>query len=176
MRGKIGKITRIREKGLDMKAWERYYNRHQQEHKRRKLKAIKLAFEIDSFNEIFKKLGCSPTTLSQWYDIYLKEGLDGLVKDIARPKPERLTIKQKHELAQMILDKHPVDYGIDAYIWTAKTIKELVMKQFNVDYKQIGIYNLLDRMGLSHQKAHKDYANADRKQQQEFLDALKKTD
>ena len=36
-----------------------------------------------------------------------------------------------------------------------------------------GIYDLLDRLGLSHQKAHADYGNADPAAQRACLDVLK---
>jgi hypothetical protein len=38
-----------------------------------------------------------------------------------------------------------------------------------------GIYHLLERLGLSHQKAHADYANADVGQQQAFLENFTQT-
>ncbi|WP_226592525.1 winged helix-turn-helix domain-containing protein [Microseira wollei] len=36
------------------------------------------------------------------------------------------------------------------------------------------MYEILDSLKLSHQKAHRDYANADKERQQEFMATLKK--
>ena len=53
-------------------------------------------------------------------------------------------------------------------------MRQFIKREFQIDYKS-GIYNLLDRLNLSHQKAHSDYQNASRDEQLEFIEDFKQT-
>lgn len=53
-------------------------------------------------------------------------------------------------------------------------MKTYLFNTYQVRYES-GIYDLLERLGLSHQKAHADYSNADPVQQQIFLESFTKT-
>jgi transposase len=169
------KLTRIQAKGLDKALWQKLYNKHQQSYKRKRLEAIRLAQEAKTTIGLQKAVGCGHTTLNKWMDTYLQEGLLGLVASITHQKPQRLTADQRSKLAVMILDQQPCDVGLDASIWTAALIKDLIKQEFAVDYQTSGVYKLLYRMGLSHQKAHRDYANASKEEQMAFIDTFKKT-
>lgn len=168
------RLAAVRGRGLDEAEWQRYYKQHQQEYKRRKLKAIKLAVGAGSFRSIARAHGCSKTSLATWLDCYLVAGLKGLVADIRHEKPERLNQEQKQQLQVWLVDKQPIDFGLDGYLWTAKLIATLVKQEFGVSYQPSGIYKLLDRMGFSHQRAHRDYGNADKQEQEQFIALLKK--
>ena len=169
------KLTSIQAKGLDKVLWQKLYNRHQQSYKRKRLEAIRLAQEAKTTKALQKAVGCGHTTLNKWMNTYLQEGLLGLVASITHQKPQRLTADQRGKLAVMLTDQQPCDVGLAAYIWTAALIKELIKQEFDVDYQTSGIYKLLYRMGFSHQKAHRDYANACKQEQRAFIDTLKKT-
>lgn len=170
------RLAAVRAKGIEKQEWQRYYNQHQQTYKRSKLKAVELAVaHTGSFRSLARALGCSKTSLASWLDCYLTEGLKGLVQDIRHQKPERLNQEQKQQLQTWLLDKQPADFGLDGYIWTAKLIALLVKQEFGVSYQPSGIYKLLDRMGWSHQRAHRDYGNADKQEQAQFIDLLKKS-
>ena len=67
-----------------------------------------------------------------------------------------------------------VQYGIDRQIWTGKSIIEVVNQRWNIQLKDSRIYDILKEIGLSHQKAHRDYENADQQAQQEFITTIKK--
>jgi len=169
------RLTEVRAKGIDKQEWQRYYNQHQQTYKRSKLKAVELAVaHTGSFRSLARVLGCSNTSLASWLDCYLTQGLPGLVEDIRHQKPERLNQEQKQQLQACLLDKQPADFGLDGYIWTAKLIAAFVKQAFGVTYQPSGIYKLLDRMGLSHQRAHRDYGNANKEEQEQFIALLKK--
>lgn len=51
---------------------------------------------------------------------------------------------------------------------------EYLKKTYNVTYAS-GIYDLLDRLKLSHQKSHADYGNANPSEQRAFMEELKST-
>ena len=169
------KLTRIQAKGLNKVLWQKLYNRHQQSYKRKRLEAIRLAQAAKTTIGLQKAVGCGHTSLNKWMDTYLQAGLQGLVASITHQKPQRLSADQGNKLAVMITDQQPCDFGLDAYIWTAALIKDLIKQEFAVDYQISGVYKLLYRMGLSDQKAHRDYANASKQEQITFIDTLKKT-
>jgi len=72
------------------------------------------------------------------------------------------------------LEQKPTDYGIDRYIWTGNIISEIIQKKWNIQLKNSRVYEILQELGLSHQRGHRDYANADKQAQQEFVAAVKK--
>jgi transposase len=74
----------------------------------------------------------------------------------------------------MLLEKKPTDYEIDGQIWTGKIIVEVLQNRWGVELKDSRIYDILEEMGLSHQKAHRDYENGDPKVQAEFVATIKK--
>lgn len=53
-------------------------------------------------------------------------------------------------------------------------MRQFIKREFAVDYKS-GIYDLLDRLNLSHQKAHSDYQNASKDEQRLFIEDFKQT-
>jgi len=57
---------------LDLKDWQKKFNRHQEEYLRHRLEAIKSLYEGESRKQVSLKLGCSYDTLTRWIDKYLK--------------------------------------------------------------------------------------------------------
>lgn len=168
-------LDRVKAQGLEEAEWQRLVQRHQQEYKRRRLRAIKSAMEHKSLRGLARALGCSTNTLASWFSAYLERGLAGLVEDVERPRAERLTEEQKQQVSEWLEEKKPSDLGLrEAYIWTAKLLAQAVEQQFGVHYKPMGIYKLLDRMGYSHQRAHRDYGNASKQEQRAFVEGFKK--
>lgn len=119
-------------------------------------------------------VGCVEQTLTTWIDIYLEQGLTGLTVAIRHQKPQKLNAEQKQQLKVMLLEQNPTDYGIDRYIWTGKIIADVINSKWNVELKDSRIYQILDEMCVSHQKAHRDYENADPEAQKEFVSEVKK--
>lgn len=171
----ISQLDQLKAKGVDEAEWRRLYQRHQQEYKRKRLRAIRAAMEHKSLRGLARELGCSTNTLASWFSTYLERGLAGLVEDIERQRAERLTEEQKQQVLVWLEQKKPADLGMgEAYIWTAKLLVQLVEQQLGVHYKPMGIYKLLNRMGYSHQRAHRDYGNASPEEQRAFVAELKK--
>jgi transposase len=74
----------------------------------------------------------------------------------------------------MVLNDRPTKYGIDREIWTGKNLVSVIKQRWGVDLKTSRIYEILDNLNLSHQKAHRDYENADPAKQKKFIKLLKK--
>ena len=75
----------------------------------------------------------------------------------------------------MLLEQTPQDYGIDRNLWTAKIMIQVIDQKWNVQLKDSRIYEIIGELNLSYQRGHRDYANAERVQQKQFVKVLKKT-
>jgi len=159
---------------LDLKDWQKKFNRHQEEYLRHRLEAIKSLYEGESRKQVSLKLGCSYDTLTRWIDKYLKGGLSELVLPITHQKPSRLSVEQQQELKMMLITQKPTDYGIERNMWTGEIIVQVLKSRFDVEMKATRVYEILAELGLSYQRGHRDYANADPKAQKDWVNAVKK--
>lgn len=154
-------------------------HRHPQEYIRRKLRVVKeYARQTQALpgseKNITQAFDISSATLRRYIRTYIAGGLEAICQPEKRRQPKRLTPEQEAQLKHTLLHTRPADNALKGNIWTGQIINQYVQKTFGVTYKS-GVYDLLQRLNLSHQKAHADYGNADPAQQQAFLDALKNT-
>ena len=152
---------RLRLVSLDKKQWQR-------------LSTIRYLSEGKSRAEVAQILGCKDLSIARWMSKYLETGLEGLVEPIKHQVKERLNPEQQQEIKEMVLNERPTKYGIDREIWTGKILVEVIKQRWGVDLKTSRIYEILDNLNLSHQKAHRDYDNADPEKQKKFVKVLKK--
>jgi transposase len=169
------RTDKLRQISPDWDLWQKLYYKHPQAYLRQRLLAIKYLWEGKSRPEVTQVLGCNYKSLTKWIDTFLEGGLQKLTQPITHQVPSRLNPEQQLELKQMLLEQKPIDYGIDRYIWTGKIISQVIHSRWGVTLKDTRIYEILDQLNLSHQKAHRDYANADNRLQQQFVETLKKT-
>ena len=160
---------------FDTEEWEKLFCKYQQEYIRKRLKAIKYLHEGQTRQEVMAKIDCARKSLIIWIDMYCEGGLKALATPMKSHRKQKLGKEEKGELKKMLLEKKPTDYGIDRQIWTGKSIIEVVNQRWNIQLKDSRIYDILKEIGLSHQKAHRDYENADQQAQQEFITKIKKT-
>ncbi len=168
------KKAELDKKGFDEVQWNKYFRRYQQEYIRKRLRAIKLFAENNDVSTISNTLSLNKNSVYVFVAAYLKEGFEGLCRVAVRPKPTLLTKAQELHFKQTITSKAPFECGLEGNIWTAELMRQLIRREFEVDYKS-GIYDLLERLNLSHQKAHSDYQNASKDEQLQFLDRFKQT-
>ncbi len=168
------RTDKLRQIRPDWDLWQKLYYQHPQAYLRQRLLAIKYLWEGKSRPEVSQLLGCNYKSLTKWIDTFLEGGLQKLAQPITHQVPSRLNPEQQLELKQMLLEKKPIDYGIDRYIWTGKIISQVIHSRWGVTLKDTRIYEILKQLNLSHQKAHRDYANADNRLQQQFVETLKK--
>jgi transposase len=162
-------------KGLDLDLWQKSYNRNQKEYKRIRLRAIKMVYEGETQTIVSQILGVSHSALKDWIELYLLGGLDLLCADINYHRDSRLGTKKEQEFKYILTNYSPTDFCIDANIWTGTVMLDFLYLYYGITYKLKGVYPLLNRLKLSHQKAHHDYGNAEPLQAQIFLDELKET-
>lgn len=170
----LTRSDRVRQTPPDWDLWQKLYYQHQQAYIRQRLLAIKYLWLGKSRPEVTQLLGCAYVTLTKWIDKFLEGGLEKLTEPITHQVPSRLGPEQQLELKKMLLSQKPTDYGIDRYIWTGEIISTVLKQRWGVELKDSRIYEILDSLNLSHQKAHRDYANADRELQLQFVETIKK--
>jgi transposase len=171
----MNRTQALRDKSFDADEWQKLYYRNQQQYMRQRLVAIKLLHEGQKRTHVSEQLGCRYDTLTTWIDKYLSAGLRGLVTPIRHQKPSRLTPEQQQQLKAMVLTQHPTDYGYERHLWNGAILSEVIEQRFKVKLKDSRIYELLSELGLSYQRAHRDYANADPNAQKEWVETVKKT-
>lgn len=171
----MNRTQTLQGKPFDVDEWQKLYYRNQQQYIRQRLSAIKLLQEGQSRSQVSEQVGCRYDTLTGWIDKYLDGGLSGLVSPIEHQKPSRLSPEQQQQLKAMVLRQRPSDYGYDRNLWTGAILSEVIAQRFEVQLKDSRIYELLSELGLSYQRAHRDYANADPEAQKEWVEAVKKT-
>ena len=86
---------------------------------------------------------------------------------ISHDKGSRLNLEQQQQLKQMVLHQRPTDYGIDRNLWTEAVLSQVIEQRWELCLKDSRIYEILHELGLSHQRGHRDYANANRQAQQQ---------
>jgi transposase len=158
----MNRTQAVQEKAFDLDEWQKLYYRHQQQYIRQRLEAVKLLHDGQSRNQVCEVVGCSYDTLTSWINRYLQGGLSELVRPIHHQKPSRLSLEQLQQLKTMILTQRPSDYGIERQMWTGAILSEVIFQRF-------------DELGLSYQRAHRDYANAEVEAQKEWVEIVKKT-
>lgn len=171
----MNRTQALRDKPFDADEWQKLYYRNQQQYMRRRLDAIKLLHEGHKRTQVSEQIGCCYDTLTTWIDRYLSDGLQGLVTPIEHQKPSRLTPEQQQQLKAMVLGERPIDYGYDRHLWTGAILSAVIEQRFEVKLKDSRIYEILSELGLSYQRAHRDYANADPEAQKEWVETVKKT-
>lgn len=158
----------------DRDLWQTLYYRHQQQSRRRRLLALKAIWDGASMIEVCRTQGMQRKTLEKWLDAYLHGGFDVLLAPQRRPRPQTLTPRRRKVLRYILLHKSPADYGIDSHQWTAPRVRELLRNKWGVALGNTRLYAIFDELGLSHQRAHRDYGPAKPGQRAEFVRKLEK--
>jgi transposase len=166
------KKTEFNKLGFDQIKWTKYFQRYQQEYIRKRLRAIKLFAENNDVSTICQTLSLNKNTFYLFVNLYLKEGFQGLCRLAVRPKPTLLSSEQELFFKQTIISKAPFECGLEGNIWNGQLMREFIKREFKIEFKS-GIYDLLTRLNLSHQKAHSDYQNASKEEQIRFLEDFK---
>jgi transposase len=113
--------------------------------------------------------------ITNWVHRFEQEGIEGLKDKPGRGRKSSLSSEQMSILSDILLNGSPVDHGYNTETWTGPILIDWVAKNFGIEFKKAQIYNIINRLGFSYQKAKGFYPEADEKAQEEFKDNLKKT-
>ena len=171
----MNRSAQLSGKKFEEQEWQKLFNQYQQQYIRTRLEAIKWLHDGKTRQEVIKLcLAQSRQSLITWIDLYYQKGLIGLVTPKKSKRVQRLSDREKEEIKKMLLEQKPTDYSIDRQIWTGKIIIEVIYNRWGIEIKDSRIYDILKEMGLSHQKADRDYENSDPQVQKEFVATVKK--
>ena len=171
----MNRTIRIRELApQDRELWQKLFYRHQQHSRRRRLEALKALWGGQSMAQVCRGQGVQRKTLEKWLDSYLHGGFDALLAAQRRPRPQTLSPQRLKVLKHILLHKAPKDYGIDSYQWTAAHVQSLLGSKWGLALSSARLYEIFAGLGLSHQRAHRDYGPAKPAERAAFVEALKK--
>jgi len=98
-----------------------------------------------------------------WLRLYDEGGYSALESISAPGAKELITPELDNGLKASILNKTPVDFGYDTYLWTCPILVELLKKEFNVIVGESTVRLHLHQLGLSSQKpAYHDWDRNER--------------
>jgi len=160
------------QRGFDKSHWQRQMHRHPQEYIRRKLRVIEAYQQGKSVATLANQFDLHANTIRSYLTTYSTGGFETLCQPEKRNQPKQLSAQQEAHFKQTLLTSRPTDHALMGNIWTGQLMCQYLKATYQVDYRS-GIYDLLERLNLSHQKAHADYSNADPLKQQAFLDEFK---
>jgi transposase len=137
----------------------------------RRLLAIALLEEGCGQSEVARKLGVSPSAVSQWKQAHAQGGNDALVAQVHPGPTPKLSAKQCQRLVEL-LKQGPRKHGWSTELWTLPRIAELIARKFGANYDQSGVWRLLRRLGWSCQKPERRARERD----QGTIDRWRKSD
>ncbi len=166
------KRVEFNQNGFDAEQWQQHFRRHQQDYIRKRLRAVKLFAENKDVPAIAQELSINKNQIYSFINTYLSEGFTGVCRKTTRRHKTRLSKEQEQVFKQTIITKAPFECEFEGNLWNSHLMRQFIKREFAVEFSS-GIYDLLKRLNLSHQKAHSDYQNADQNAQIEFIEDFK---
>jgi transposase len=106
-----------------------------------------------SHAEIARRLGVARQSVCRWHKAWLEGGEAGL--KVGTPgQQSRLSDNEWQEIQDALLEG-PKAYGYDTEFWTLERIADLIEKMTGVRYHHCYVWELLRKLGWSHQKPEK---------------------
>jgi len=115
----------------------------------KRLYFIKFRYSGDSVEKASEKVGVTKRIGYIWQNRWNEKGYDGIIPRYAGGRPSKISDQQKSELEKILRRKES---------WTTKEIKDVISREFNVDYSLKQIYVILRDMGMNFGKPYpRDY-------------------
>ena len=92
------------------------------------------------------------STVYNWWKEYQEKGPAALMVKKAPGRTPRLAEKQREQLRKWIVGKDPRQLQFDFALWTRQMVRDLIKREFGVDYTPQAIGDILRDMGLSPQR------------------------
>ena len=120
-----------------------------------RVQAVLLRKKGYSRAKIVEITGRSLSSVEDWITAFNKKGVAGLKTKRRESAPNALlTRKQKDQISEIVNDKKPNEIGLQGDFWNIPRLRELIKKEFKVEYQSNESYRrLLHHSGFSYQKA-----------------------
>lgn len=149
----------------------RYFRKYKTASVRLCLRCVFSASGGSSYSSIAKAEKVHPQSVSKYVKQYKIGGFKALCAPSKRIRKSRLTDTEAQAFKEVLISSRPFEHELEGNIWTGAIMCLYLKKVYNVSYKK-GIYDLLERLNLSHQKSHADYGNANEDAQKTFCQLL----
>jgi transposase len=112
-------------------------------------------------------------SICNWVNKLNNGGVEALIDKEKPGRNSKLSIEQKLEIKELVLNKSPEDYNYNSSTWTGLLLIDWIKNKYKIEYKKAQIYNILKSLNLTFQKGKGVYPEAI--EREEKLDVLKKT-
>jgi transposase len=92
------------------------------------------------------------STVYNWRKEYKEKGPAALAVKFAPGRTPRLTPRQREQLRKWIVGRDPRQLQFDFALWTRQMVRELIKREFGVEYTPQAVGSILRDMGLSPQR------------------------
>lgn len=115
--------------------------------------AFQKYLEKIKFGTAAKELGVQREAVYRWYKSFDKYGkvIDEKKRGPKEGSTCKLNSKQRVKLVKLIVDKDPAQLKFNFALWTSRSVKELILREFKVKYSNSGVRRLLRHLGFSSQ-------------------------
>lgn len=123
-----------------------------------RLRAINLIKSGKKQKDVATLFGVRTNTVGDWVKAYKTEGLKGLkdkTRGVKSEDKKLLTVKIEKKIQKMIIDTMPDQLKLPYALWTRKSVKELVEREFGIILAISTMGNYLRSWGFSPQKPKK---------------------
>jgi transposase len=118
---------------------------------KRRRKAVELLQQDMTLEAVAKAVKASTSSVKRWREAYEQAGDEGLNSTPHPGRRPRLTVKQKEQLAKILLRGARAS-GYDNDLWTCPRVLGVIQQRFGVTYHVDYIGTLLHKLGWSVQK------------------------
>ena len=104
---------------------------------------------------VAEELGVYPTTLTRWWQRYEKGGWNALKKKKRGPRHgenRKLSSEQETHMQKLIVDKTPDQLKMRFALWSREAVRQLIMREFGVEYNLKTMSEVLRRWGFTPQR------------------------
>ena len=116
-----------------------------------RIQAIQLIAQGYTKREVANILQVTEASVYGWQKAYQEGGLAALSTKVASGRKRLLSDEQMLRLARM-LRLNPRQLELDFGLWTRKRVREIVFREFGIDYTEQNIGKLLKLLGFSPQR------------------------
>ena len=122
---------------------ERLIKKERDSQVRDRLRGILLLKKNFTVNRVAEILGVTERTVYSWKRRYKEEGVEGLRN---KPIPGRKTVLDESDMEKLRMLLEERDY------WTSNQVRELIKREFGVEFTTRHIPRILRKLGLRYQK------------------------
>ena len=107
---------------------------------------VSIGYSSRKLEELY---GTSFKQITNWVHRFEKEGINGLIDRPGKGRKSRLSVFQKNEIRELLLNHKPAKFGEKSEKWSVPEISEMIKKRYQVEYKIAQVYNILKELGIN---------------------------